>query len=110
MQTIVELPEFQRCVESLLSDSEKQSLINYLAKHPQTGAIMQGTGGIRKLRWASGSKGKNGGVRVVYYHYNETVPLFLLSIFGKSEKANLSKAERNELAKFTQLLVKHYGE
>ena len=110
MQTIVELPEFQRCVESLLSDSEKQSLINYLAKHPQTGAIMQGAGGIRKLRWAAGRKGKSGGVRVIYYHYNETVPLFLLSIFGKSEKANLSKAERNELAKFTQLLVKHYGE
>ena len=110
MQTIVELPEFQRCVKSLLSDSEKQSLINYLAKYPQTGVIMQGTGGIRKLRWASGSKGKSGGVRVIYYHYNETVPLFLLSIFGKSEKANLSKAERDKLAKFTQLLVKHYGE
>lgn len=109
MQTIVELPEFQRRAESLLNSSEKQSLVNYLAAHPQAGVIMQGTGGIRKFRWACGSKGKSGGVRVIYYYHNETVPLFLLSIFGKSEKANLSKAERNELAQFTQLLVNHYG-
>ena len=72
--------------------------------------IESATCGIRKFRWASGSKGKSGGVRVIYYYHNQTVPLFLLSIFGKSEKPNLSKAERNELTKFTQLLVKHYGE
>ena len=70
---------------------------------------MQGTGGIRKFRWASGNKGKNGGVRVIYYYHNESVPLFLLSIFGKSEKSNLSKSERNKLAKFTTILVKSYG-
>ena len=110
MQTIVELPEFQRRAASLLSDTEKQSVINYLAAHPQAGVLMQGTGGIRKLRWASGNKGKSGGVRVIYYYHNEVIPLFLLSMFGKSEKANLSKAERNELAKFTEMLVKHYGE
>ncbi len=70
---------------------------------------MQGTGGIRKFRWASGNKGKSGGVRVIYYYHNETMPLFLLSLFGKSEKANMTKSERNELAKFTELLVKNYG-
>lgn len=71
---------------------------------------MQGTGGIRKLRWAAQGKGKSGGVRVIYYYHNETIPLFLLTVFGKGEKANLSKAERNDLAKFTMTLVKHYGE
>lgn len=84
-------------------------MINYLAAHPQAGAIMQGTGGIRKFRWASGNKGKSGGVRVIYYYHNETMPLFLLSLFSKSKKANRTKAERNELAKFTELLVKNYG-
>jgi len=110
MQTILELPEFQRRAIALLNDSEKQGIISYLATHPQSGVIMQGTGGIRKLRWASGSKGKSGGVRVIYYYHNEAVPLFLLTVFGKSEKANLSKAERNEFAKFTSILVKNYGE
>jgi hypothetical protein len=71
---------------------------------------MKGTGGIRKLRWAIGNKGKSGGVRVIYYQYNESIPLFLLTVFGKGEKANLSPAERNELAKYIGLLIKHYGE
>jgi hypothetical protein len=90
--------------------SVKQGVINYPTAHPQTGVVLQGTGGIRKFRWASGNKGKSGGVRVIYYFYNESIPLFLLSVFGKKEKANLSKSERNELAKFTKQLVKNYGE
>ncbi|WP_286018925.1 type II toxin-antitoxin system RelE/ParE family toxin [Candidatus Venteria ishoeyi] len=58
---------------------------------------------------ASGNKGKSGGIRVIYYFHNETIPLFLLSVFGKNEKANLSKSERNVLAKFTERLIKNYG-
>lgn len=109
MQTIVELPEFLKRALGLLSEEEKASVINYLAFHPQSGGLMQGTGGIRKLRWSAQGKGKSGGVRVIYYYHNGTMPLFLLTVFGKGEKANLSKSERNELAKFTDLLRKHYG-
>lgn len=70
---------------------------------------MQGTGGIRKLRWSAKGKGKSGGVRVIYYCHNDTMPLFLLTIFGKGEKASLSKPECNDLTKLTGLLMKHYG-
>jgi len=69
---------------------------------------MQGTGGIRKLRWSAQGRGKSGGVRVIYYYHNKTVPLFLLTVFGKGEKANLSKQERNDLAVVTTLIVKNY--
>jgi hypothetical protein len=109
MQTIVELLEFQKRASGLLKEHEKASIINYLALHPKSGDLMQGAGGIRKLRWSAQGKGKSGGVRVIYYFYNGTMPLFLLTVFGKGEKANLSKAERNELARFTNLLLKHYG-
>ncbi len=109
MQTIVELPEFIRKAQSLLKEEEKLSIINYLAAHPQSGELMQGTGGIRKLRWSAQGKGKSGGVRVIYYYHNATIPLFLLTVFGKGEKANLSKAERNTLSKLTGLLSKQYG-
>jgi hypothetical protein len=71
---------------------------------------MQGTGGVRKLRWSAHGKGKSGGVRVIYYFHNEMIPLFLLSLFGKGEKANLTKGERNELAKLTSILIKNYGD
>ncbi len=110
MQTIVELPEFLRKSDKLLNSSERLSIINYLAAHPAAGDIMQGTGGIRKLRWSAHGKGKSGGVRVIYYHHNESLPLFLLTLFGKGEKSNLSKSERNDLAKFTALLLKNYGD
>ena len=109
MQTIVELPEFVKRSDKLLSESERLSIINYLASHPASGNIMQGTGGIRKLRWSAHGKGKSGGVRVIYYYHHEFTPLFVLTVFGKGEKANLSKSERNDLAKFTSLLVKNYG-
>jgi hypothetical protein len=59
--------------------------------------------------WARQGSGKSGGVRVIYYFYNETMPLFLLNMFGKNEKANLSKAERNKMAKLVSILVKTYG-
>ena len=109
MQTIVELPEFIRRAASLLKEDERLSIINYLAAHPLAGDLMKGTGGIRKLRWSAMGKGKSGGVRVIYYVHNDSIPLFLLTLFGKGEKANLSKSERNELSKLTGLLQKQYG-
>lgn len=113
MQTIAELPEYFRKSERLLSDLERKQIVDYLAANPKAGAIMQGTGGIRKLRWAREGMGKSGGVRVIYYYFNESMPLYLLTVFGKGEKDNLTKTERNELAKLTKLLVqywsKHHG-
>jgi len=70
---------------------------------------MQGTGGIRKLRWSAHGKGKSGGVRVIYYYHLESIPIFVLTVFGKGERSNLSKSERNDLSKVTSLIVKNYG-
>ena len=105
MQTVAELPEFIRTADKLLSLTERQDLIRYLALHPKAGDLMEGTGGVRKLRWRRGDHGKSGGVRVIYYYYDEQMPLYLLTLFAKGDKANLSKAERNELAELTGLLV-----
>lgn len=60
---------------------------------------------MRKLRWARDSRGKSGGVRVIYYFHNEPMPLYLLTMFAKIECANLSKAERNALAGLVDALV-----
>ena len=106
--TIVELPEYIKRVEKILSKDERDDLLYYLSSNPKAGNLIEGTGGVRKLRWASKGKGKSGGSRVIYFSYNETIPLFLLTIFGKSEKVNLSKTERNELAKLVKELVKSY--
>lgn len=110
MITIVELPEFIRRSKKLLTEDEQSNLINYLATHPTVGVLLQGTGGIRKVRWKREGTGKSSGVRVIYYFHNERYPLFLLTIFGKSEKVNLSQTERNELAKLTHVLIESYGD
>lgn len=105
MQTVAELPEFIRVAGKLLSPVERQDLIQYLALHPKAGDLMEGTGGVRKLRWRRGDHGKSGGVRVVYYFHDEHAPLYLLTLFAKGDRANLSKAERNELAGLASALV-----
>ena len=107
MLTVVELPEFIRWSQKLLTENEQSNLINYLATHPTAGVLIQGTGGIRRKREGTG---KSAGVRVIYYFHSERYPLFLLTIFGKSEKVNLSQSERNELAKLTRILIESYGD
>ncbi len=98
-------PTFVRLAEKLLSVEERQDLINYLAEHPKSGGVMEGTGGVRKLRWRRGGQGKGGGVRVIYYFHDDLMPLYLLTLFAKGDKANLTKAERNELADLINALV-----
>ncbi len=110
MQTIAETPEYIRRAEKLLADTERRDVLNYLAAHPRSGDLMEGTGGVRKLRWSRGGRGKSGGVRVIYYFHNESMPLYLLTLFAKNERANLSKAERNELAELVGLLVAWHEE
>ena len=105
MQGIAELPSYARLAAKLLDPQERQDLIAYLANHPETGDIMEGTGGVRKLRWSRGGQGKSGGVRVIYYYHDARMPLYLLTLFAKGDKANLTEAERNELADLVDILV-----
>lgn len=102
---IAELPTYIRLAEKLLSVEERQDLINYLAEHPKSGDLMEGTGGVRKLRWRRGGQGKSGGVRVIYYFHDDLMPLYLLTLFAKGDKVNLTKGERNELAVLVEALV-----
>jgi hypothetical protein len=102
--TVAELPEYIRQAERLLTDSERRDVIDYLALHPKSGVLIRGTGGIRKLRWARGGRGKSAGVRVIYYFHSARIPLYLLTLFGKNEQSDLSAAERNELAALVELL------
>lgn len=104
-QTVAELPEYMRTADKLLSATERQDVIRYLAEHPKAGDLIEGTGGVRKLRWGRGGQGKSGGVRVIYYVYDETMPLYLLTLFAKGDKSNLTQAERNELAGLVDALV-----
>ena len=103
--TVAELGEYQRRAEKLLAESERQDIVNYVAAFPKAGDLIMGTAGVRKLRWRRGGKGKSGGVRVVYYFHSERMPLYLLTVFAKNERADLSQAQRNGLAALIEILV-----
>jgi hypothetical protein len=105
--TVVETPSFLRDAKAKLSDGERGELIFFLASNPEAGTIMQGTGGVRKLRWAREGDGTSGGYRVVYYYHSESIPLFLIAIYGKNEKSDLTRAERNQAAKLVAVLQRY---
>ncbi len=107
--TVVETPFFLRKSAALLAENDRFELIAFLGANPEVGDVIPETGGVRKVRWAAKGKGKSGGVRVIYYFHSETLPLFLLTVYSKSQQANLTKAERNEYQRLVPLLVKAYA-
>src|SRR5436309_5984522 len=93
--TVVETREFQQRAAARMTETERQEFITFIAGHPEDGVVMVGTGGVRKSRWGVGARGKSGGVRVIYYYHNPTMPVFLLTVFAKNERENLSQRDRN---------------
>lgn len=108
--TVVETVAFVSDAKACMTDDERTEAINMLAANPECGDIVPGGGGIRKVRFAIGRKGKSSGVRIIYYFHNKRVPVFLLAVFAKNVQANLTKAETNMLGNAAKMLVHKYGE
>ena len=108
--TVVETESFISDAKACMTDIERAEAINMIAAHPECGDLISGGGGIRKVRFAIGGKGKSGGVRIIYYYHNERVPTFLLAVFAKNDQANLTRAETNMLGNAAKMLAKKYGE
>jgi len=101
----IALPSFDRKWASLgLSNEELRLLEKELLADPKLGAVMRGTGGVRKLRFAFEHRGKSGSLRVIYIDFEYYEKIYLLDVFTKSEKSNLSPAERNEVKGLVEIL------
>jgi hypothetical protein len=107
--TIVETLSFIRESRKLVNEEEINILKNYLASNPEAGDLIPGLRGIRKVRWQANQKGKSGGGRVIYFFYNFNVPLFLLDIYPKSKKEDLSPKEKKLLNNLVDTIVESYG-
>lgn len=107
--TVVETPEFLRQTEGFMDDISRKEFIDFIAKNPTAGDLMPGTGGARKIRWATHShKGKRGGSRIIYYYHSEKMPLFLFTAYKKNQKENLSTNEKRALQMIIQLIIETY--
>jgi hypothetical protein len=110
MHTVVETNAYLAAADDAgMTDEERDNIVSIIAADPEAGAIMPGCGGARKLRVAKPGRGKSGGYRVITYYAGDAVPTFLITVFAKGEKDNLTKAERNDLAKLTKVLTAAYG-
>ena len=104
-RAFVELPSFQKAWKELeLTDKDLRRLQEELLADPLVGKVMQGTGGVRKMRFALEDRGKSGSVRVIYVDFLVYEKLYLLTAYSKNEKDNLTQAERNELKKLVEVL------
>ena len=104
-RTFIEVPLFtKRWKEIGLSDEDLLALQIMLLKNPESGPVMEGTGGIRKVRFALENRGKSGSVRVCYTDFAEYEVTYLITAFTKNEQANLSDEEKNVLKKLVKAL------
>lgn len=85
----IETSIFTKLIYTYLTDDEYVGLQGFMLKHPEAGKIVPGSGGVRKLRWASAGKGKRGGLRVIYYFKKQDNEIWMLTIYGKSEVENI---------------------
>ena len=100
MQTVIETADFIKDAKAAgLSEEDRKAIVDFMAENPMAGDEMAGTGGARKVRFAAKGKGKSGGVRIITFYSGEDIPVFLLNVFAKGDKVNLTKAERNALKK-----------
>jgi hypothetical protein len=109
MHTVAELDSFRRAAaQAGMSDDEVSELVAFLAENPTAGDELSGTGGCRKLRLAGRGKGKSGGYRTITFYTGDQMPVFLITVFSKGDRVNLSKNERNQLGAITKLIVEEY--
>lgn len=93
-----------------MTGDEVDSLVNFIAENPQAGEKIPGTGGCRKVRFAQLRRGKSGGYRTITFFTGKQMPVFLVTVFSKGEKIDLSREEAHKLKKVTKQIVAEYRE
>ncbi len=92
--SVVEFAAYRRRADELFTADEQDAVVDLIAHDPTCGDVIQGTGGLRKVRVGRGTKGKRGGARVIYYFYNPDHPILLLALYAKNEKSDLSAQDQ----------------
>jgi hypothetical protein len=97
MLTVVESPIFQKLWPRYWGEDERADFAAFIAVNPDAGAVIRGSGGVRKVRWAREGSGKSSGVRVVYLTRNEAGEVYLLTLYAKSESGTISANTLKEI-------------
>ncbi|MGD0187330.1 MAG: type II toxin-antitoxin system RelE/ParE family toxin [Roseiarcus sp.] len=105
LHTVAETPIYLSRAEELMSEKEREAVVELLAASPEIGDLIPGTGGLRKVRIPLAGRGKRGGARVVYYYHDATLPIYLLLVYAKNERDDLSSAQKVVLQRLVRTIV-----
>ncbi len=98
----VETPVFTAALQRHLDDDEYRRLQVALMLRPEQGAVIQGSGGLRKLRWAKAGGGKRGGLRIIYYWLPADQVFYMLYVFSKTEQGDLTPSQARRLGRLVR--------
>lgn len=97
---------YERAVRKLLSKADRRAMEAAIVADPSAAPVVPGTGGLRKLRWAGSGRGKRGGVRTIYFRQADADAIYLLSAYAKSDREDLSPADRKVLSRLVAAIKK----
>lgn len=98
----IETPVFTKLITKLISSEDYHLLQLQLSIRPESGDLIKGSGGIRKVRWAESGRGKRGGIRVIYYFIKEDDQIYMLYAYPKSKKDDLSADQLKQLKQLVE--------
>ena len=107
--TVVELPLFQRQARDVWDDADRIAFVDFIARNPDSGDLIPETGGVRKIRWRRQGAGKRGGARVVYFYHDAQMPIFLLLVYAKAQRENMTPDEKKQVRAMATTLKHSYG-
>jgi len=102
--TVAETPLFVRQAEAVWNEAEREAFVNFIAANPAAGDVIPETAGVRKVRWARGGTGKRGGTRVIYFYHSGDRPLYLLMVYAKARREDLTPEEKRAVRKLAVTL------
>lgn len=108
LQTVVELAEFQRRAKAIMTDGEREAAIVWIAENPEAGKSLGG--GLRKVRIPREGSGKSGGFRTIYVFGGRHMPIFLITVFAKNERANLTTKEQAAAVELSKEIVSMWSD
>jgi hypothetical protein len=107
--TVAETAVFMRQASALWADHERFEFVDFIARNPEAGDLVPASGGVRKVRWRRQGSGKRGGVRVIYFYHDPGMPLYLLMIYAKARRDDLSPDARRTVQALVGRLKEAYG-
>jgi len=106
--TVVETPTFLRQAGAIWDENDRLALVDFVARNPESGDLIPGTGGVRKVRWSRQGSGKRGGARVIYFYHHADAPIYLLLAYAKAQRTDMTPDEKRAVAALAAALKQQH--